>query len=297
MFCKIFRTKIRKIPQFLVRSRPRLAPHSLAPIPFGGGRRSCFCRAGSAGSAAPRPADSAAAVRLCPGRAARLRRLCRAPQTPPQPVSSAAARLPAAPSPRVPPFRAPRAAAACLPHERHLVDQVPGAADAVDDQQHVADVDGDVAADRRVEGDVAHRRAPRAVEVDAHQLAAGVEARSEPELPPVVWFEARKADRHRAAAVDFDGPAAVLLRGVQVAQLLRDVVVVNRGLSFSDDAVDGRQRPVVLAVGVFIPGHRAVGHAQREVGVGEGRPPRRAASRGVGFRRRSVHRVRSSARC
>ena len=61
--------------------------------------------------------------------------------------------------------------------ERHLLEQVARSADTVHNEQHVADVHGDVAADRRVEGDVAHRRTPRAVEIDAHQFAVGVDDR------------------------------------------------------------------------------------------------------------------------
>ena len=75
--------------------------------------------------------------------------------------------------------------------ERHLLEQVARSADTVHNEQHVADVHGDIAADVRIEGDVAHRREPRAVEVDAHQFAAGVST-GDPELPPVVWFVARK---------------------------------------------------------------------------------------------------------
>ena len=57
--------------------------------------------------------------------------------------------------------------------ERHLLEQVARSADTVHDEQYVADVHGDVAADRRVVGDVAHRRTPRAVEVDADEFAPG----------------------------------------------------------------------------------------------------------------------------
>ena len=61
--------------------------------------------------------------------------------------------------------------------ERHLLEQVARSADTVHDEQHVADVHGDVAADRRVEGDVAHRRTPRAVEIDTDEFAPGVQHR------------------------------------------------------------------------------------------------------------------------
>ena len=100
--------------------------------------------------------------------------------------------------------------------ERHLPDELPGIADAVDDEQHVADVHGDVAADRRVEGNVAHRRAPRAVEVQADELAAGVQHRRSGVAARRV-VRRQEADRHRAAAVDLDAPASVILRRVEVA--------------------------------------------------------------------------------
>ena len=59
----------------------------------------------------------------------------------------------------------------------HLFEQVARAADAVHDEQHIADVHGDIAADRGVERHVAHRRTPRAVEVDADEFPFGVEHR------------------------------------------------------------------------------------------------------------------------
>lgn len=74
----------------------------------------------------------------------------------------------------------------------HLVEQIARPADLVDQEKHVADVDGDITALGRVELDVAHRAFPRAVEVQADQFAPAVEHRL-PELPPVVWFVARKA--------------------------------------------------------------------------------------------------------
>ena len=83
----------------------------------------------------------------------------------------------------------------------------------------------------------------------------------------------QEAHRHGLAAVDRRRPAAVLFRSVEVAQGLRDVVVVDFGIVFGDDAVEGRLRLVVLAVGILVSGHRAVGHAEREVGIGvEGAP-------------------------
>ena len=78
----------------------------------------------------------------------------------------------------------------------------------------------------------------------------------------------QEADGYRPAAVDRRRPASVVLRGIELAQRLRDVVVVNLGVVLGDDAVEGGLRFVVFAVGIFVAPDMAVGHAQREVGVG-----------------------------
>ena len=59
----------------------------------------------------------------------------------------------------------------------HFIEQIAGPADSLDDEQHITDVDGDVPANRRIERNVAHRRTPCPVEVDADQLAATVQHR------------------------------------------------------------------------------------------------------------------------
>ena len=78
----------------------------------------------------------------------------------------------------------------------------------------------------------------------------------------------QEADGYRPAAVDRRRPASVVLRGIELAQRLRDVVVVNLGVVLGDDAVEGGLRLVVFAVGIFVAPDMAVGHAQREVGIG-----------------------------
>lgn len=57
--------------------------------------------------------------------------------------------------------------------EVHLFEEVGSVSDAVDYEKHVADVERDVAAESRVEGDVAHGREPRAVEIHADQARPG----------------------------------------------------------------------------------------------------------------------------
>ena len=59
--------------------------------------------------------------------------------------------------------------------QRHLIEQVRCSADAVDNEQNVANINRDIAADRGVELHIAHRRTPRAVEVDTDQLALAVD--------------------------------------------------------------------------------------------------------------------------
>jgi hypothetical protein len=50
--------------------------------------------------------------------------------------------------------------------------------DLVHDEQQVPDVQGDVPADFGVEGNVGHRSFPYAVEVDADEVAVGVDDRA-----------------------------------------------------------------------------------------------------------------------
>ena len=66
----------------------------------------------------------------------------------------------------------------------HLFEQVTRAADAVHDEQHIADVHGDIAADRGVERHVRSKLMP----INSPEAFST----GDPELPPVVWFVARK---------------------------------------------------------------------------------------------------------
>ena len=60
-------------------------------------------------------------------------------------------------------------------HYRHLINQVPCSSEFVDDEKHIANVDADVAADVGVVDKVAHRAFPAAVEVEAEELAFGIQ--------------------------------------------------------------------------------------------------------------------------
>ena len=59
-------------------------------------------------------------------------------------------------------------------HNRHLINQMPCTGKLVDDEEHVADVDRDVAADVGVVNEVAHRAFPATVEVETEKLAFSV---------------------------------------------------------------------------------------------------------------------------
>ena len=65
-----------------------------------------------------------------------------------------------------------------LVNECHFFKQMVGVGDLVDDEEDVADVKGDVAADLRIEDDVAHGAFPYAVEVEADEVSVGVDHRA-----------------------------------------------------------------------------------------------------------------------
>ena len=69
---------------------------------------------------------------------------------------------------------------------------MPSTSELVDDEKHIADVDANVAADVGVVNEVTHCAFPAAVEVEAEELAFGIQI-GLPELPPVVCTLAVKA--------------------------------------------------------------------------------------------------------
>ena len=60
-------------------------------------------------------------------------------------------------------------------NEFHLVNQVAGASIFVDEKEHEADVETDVAADVGIELQVAHCAFPNAVEIQTDKVAVGIE--------------------------------------------------------------------------------------------------------------------------
>ena len=82
----------------------------------------------------------------------------------------------------------------------HLVDEVGSAADLVDDEKGVTDIEADVPAEIRVELDVAHGALPHSVEVDADQTALAVNDRTAGVASGSV-VGGNEADRHGSVAL------------------------------------------------------------------------------------------------
>ena len=101
-------------------------------------------------------------------------------------------------------------------HDAQFVDEVRGTGILLDDEERVADVHAGGALRRGAEGDVARQAFVVAVEGGADELAAGVQHRRSGVAARRV-VRRQEADRHRAAAVDLDAPASVILRRVEVA--------------------------------------------------------------------------------
>lgn len=145
----------------------------------------------------------------------------------------------------------------------HLVEQIPSISDPVDDEKHVPDIDDDVATFGRIEFVVAHRTFPRTVEVDADQLSPAVYHRATRVTSRGV-VGGHKADRYRTV----DTPTTVIFGLVQVAQSLRNVVVIDLGVVFLHNAVDGRDRLVIDPIQRMITFYGSIRNTQREVGIG-----------------------------
>ena len=152
-----------------------------------------------------------------------------------------------------------------LLHDGHLVDEVCGTGEFVDDEEAVADVEADVAAVVGVEEEVAHGAFPAAVEVDAYELSVGIEHRAAAVAAGGV-VGGNEAHGHLTIGV---GVAAVVAVVVKLLELGLHHVVVDVGVLFLHDALEG-------AVGFVIDGvlglealHMAVGHTEGEIGIGE----------------------------
>lgn len=86
-----------------------------------------------------------------------------------------------------------------------------------------------------------------------------------PELPPRGVVRGQETDRDRTVYV----PASILFRPVQVAQSLRNVVVVNIRIVLLHNAVDRRERFVIDGVYRTVALDSPVSDTQRQVGVGK----------------------------
>lgn len=144
--------------------------------------------------------------------------------------------------------------------EVHLFEEVGSVSDAVDYEKHVADVERDVAAESRIESDVAHGREPRAVEIHADQLAPAVEYRRTGVAARGVVVR-KEADGNGRAAVDLHAPASVVLGGDDVAEPLRDVVIVNFRIVLFQNTFDSGVGLVIYPVGILIAAYLAVSRA------------------------------------
>ena len=60
----------------------------------------------------------------------------------------------------------------------HFIYQMPCTCELVDNEEHIADVDADIATDVGVVDEVAHRAFPAAVKVEAEELAFGIQNRA-----------------------------------------------------------------------------------------------------------------------
>ena len=110
-----------------------------------------------------------------------------------------------------------------------------GVSDLVDDEEDVADVKGDVAADLRIEDDVAHGAFPHAVEVEADEVSVGVDHRAAgvAACSVVCGYEAYGNLSGRVC------PTSVIFFCIYVTQALRDIVVEDVGIVLLHDALDG----------------------------------------------------------
>ena len=127
--------------------------------------------------------------------------------------------------------------------DSHLVDEVGSAADLVDDEKGVTDIEADVPAEVRVKLDVAHGALPHSVEVDADQAALAVYDRTAGVASGSV-VSGDEADRYGAVAA----PAAIIASCHYVAESLRYIVVEYLRIVLLHDAVYGRERQIIHSV-------------------------------------------------
>ena len=65
-----------------------------------------------------------------------------------------------------------------IPNDFHLVNQMAGSSVLVNEKEHEADVETDVAADVGIKLQVAHCAFPNTVEIQADEIAVGIESRA-----------------------------------------------------------------------------------------------------------------------
>ena len=145
----------------------------------------------------------------------------------------------------------------------HFVEQVFCSSDLFDGKEYITYVEGDVAADLRIEDDVAHRSFPYAVKVESDQIsvriddwASGVSAGG------VVSRD--ETYRHLTRCIC---PSSVVLLCIDVAKALRDIVVEDIRIVLFHDSLDCRRRCVIYAVGRGVSLDMAVRHSESEVRI------------------------------
>ena len=145
----------------------------------------------------------------------------------------------------------------------HFVEQVTCIPDAVDNKKHVSDIDNNVATFGRIEFVITHRTLPCTVEVDADQLSPSVYHRTSRVTSSGV-VGGHKADWYRTV----DTPTTVIFGLVQITQSLWNVVVIDIGVIFLHNAVNGRDRLIIDPIQRMITFYGTIRNAQREVGIG-----------------------------
>lgn len=102
----------------------------------------------------------------------------------------------------------------------HLFNKMIRFTDLVNNEQDIPDIEGYVAAERRIELDIAHSAFPYPVEIDTYQTALGINhGTAGVAAGGVVGRD--KADRHLAVIT----PAAVISACYDITELLGDIVI------------------------------------------------------------------------
>ena len=120
---------------------------------------------------------------------------------------------------------------------KHLIHKPLGIPDLLDQEEQVADVQGDVAAYFRIEMNVAHRAFPDPVEIESYQLAVRIQDRA-----------SGVASRGVIGRKEADRLVLVAACGIDVAQFLRNVVVEYFRIVLLDDALKCGNRLVTDSI-------------------------------------------------